>query len=111
VLAVLADGSRQAIVELLARRPMTVGALAADLPIGRPAVSMHLKVLKKAQLVRDRPDGTRRIYALDQTGLAALRAYVDRLWSTALDRFAAEAERTHHASHQPPHQPPQGGPR
>ena len=98
MLAVLGDANRQAIVELLARRPMTVGALAAELPIGRPAVSMHLKVLKEAQLVQDTPNGTRRIYALDQTGLAGLREYIDRLWSTALERFAAEAERIHHQS-------------
>jgi DNA-binding transcriptional ArsR family regulator len=98
VLAVLADANRRAIIELLARRPMTVGALAGELPIGRPAVSMHLKVLKEAELVRDTPDGTRRIYTLDQAGLVALRAYVDRLWSTAIDRFATEAERVHHSS-------------
>jgi DNA-binding transcriptional ArsR family regulator len=91
-IAALGDGTRRAIVELLAERPRAVGELAAVLPVTRPAVSLHLKVLKDARLVRDRPAGTRRIYSLDPEGLHLLRTYLDHLWARALDRFAAAAE-------------------
>jgi len=95
-LAALGDGTRRAIVDLLADRPRPVGELAAMLPVTRPAVSLHLKVLKDAHLVRDVAAGTRRIYQLDPDGLIVLRAYLDRLWAGALDRFAAAAEHAHH---------------
>jgi DNA-binding transcriptional ArsR family regulator len=92
VLDALGDGTRRAIVELLAERPRAVGELAAELPVTRPAVSLHLKVLREASLVRDEPAGTRRIYHLDAGGLAVLRTYLDRMWASALDGFAAAAE-------------------
>lgn len=84
----LADGTRRAIVERLAHGPSAVGELARDLPVSRPAVSQHLKVLKSAGLVRDRPVGTRRVYHLDPTGLEALRADLDRFWTQALAGYA-----------------------
>jgi DNA-binding transcriptional ArsR family regulator len=102
LLTALGDGTRRAIVELLADRPRAVGELASLLPVTRPAVSLHLKVLKDARLVRDEAVGTRRIYRLDQTGLEMLRLYIDRLWAGALDRFAAAAEAAHRAETSPP---------
>jgi DNA-binding transcriptional ArsR family regulator len=84
---------RQAIVERLAERPMAVGELAAGLPVSRPAVSQHLKVLKEARLVRDHAEGTRRIYAIDPAGLGPMRAWLDRFWDEALARYAEAAER------------------
>lgn len=71
---------------------MAVGELAAHLPISRPAVSQHLKVLKDAGLVIDRPDGTRRLYQLNPSGLVELRVWLDRVWSEALSAFKAVAE-------------------
>jgi DNA-binding transcriptional ArsR family regulator len=97
VLDALGDGTRRSIVELLAERPHSVGELAAVLPVTRPAVSLHLKVLKDARLVRDTPVGTKRVYRLDTEGLILLRTYLDRLWAGALDRFAAAAEAAHAA--------------
>ena len=94
-LTALGDGTRRAILDLLAEHPRPVGELAAVLPVTRPAVSLHLKVLKDAHLVRDVAVGTRRIYQLDTDGLTVLRAYIDRLWAGALDRFAAAAEQAH----------------
>lgn len=91
--AALAEPMRQAIVERLAERPMAVGELAAGLPVSRPAVSQHLKVLKDARLVRDHAQGTRRIYEIDPAGLGALRAWLDRFWDQALARYAEAAER------------------
>jgi DNA-binding transcriptional ArsR family regulator len=88
----LGDPSRRAIFERLADRPRAVGELAADLPISRPAVSQHLKVLKDARLVIDRPAGTRRIYQLDTDGLAALRAELDRFWTSALSAYKEAVE-------------------
>lgn len=85
----LADGTRRAIVERLAHGPTAVGELARDLPVSRPAVSQHLKVLKAAGLVRDRAAGTRRVYQLDPTGLEAMRAELDRFWAQALASYAA----------------------
>jgi DNA-binding transcriptional ArsR family regulator len=83
----LGDSTRRAIFERLAQRPRAVGELAAELPVSRPAVSQHLKVLKDAGLVIDRPAGTRRIYQLDPAGLAELRAQLDRFWTQALANF------------------------
>lgn len=91
--AALAEPMRQAIVERLAERPMAVGALAERLPVSRPAVSQHLKVLKEAGLVRDRAEGTRRIYAIDPAGLGPLRAWLDTFWDRALAQYAEAAER------------------
>jgi DNA-binding transcriptional ArsR family regulator len=80
----LGDRTRLAIVEVLAASPRTVGEVAAELPISRPAVSQHLKVLKDAGLVSERADGTRRIYRLNPAGVAALRDQLDTFWSRAL---------------------------
>ena len=91
--AALAEPMRQTIVERLSERPMAVGELAALMPVSRPAVSQHLKVLKEAKLVRDRPDGTRRIYAIDPAGLGQIRAWLDRFWDKALAAYAEAAER------------------
>lgn len=91
--AALAEPMRLAIVERLSERPMAVGELAALLPVSRPAVSQHLKVLKEARLVRDEATGTRRIYAIDPAGLGAIRAWLDRFWDKALARYAEAAER------------------
>lgn len=74
---------------------MPVGEIARGLPVTRPAVSQHLKVLKEAGLVGDRSEGTRRIYHIDPKGLGAMRAWLDRFWTGALDAFAAEVERSH----------------
>src|ERR1041384_839276 len=91
--AALAEPMRTAIVEKLAERPMAVGELAALLPVSRPAVSQHLKVLKEAKLVRDHAEGSRRIYAIDPAGLGAIRAWLDRFWDQSLAAYAAAAER------------------
>jgi DNA-binding transcriptional ArsR family regulator len=104
-MAALGDGTRRAIVELLAERPRAVGELAELLPVTRPAVSLHLKVLKDAHLVRDTPVGTRRVYRLDAEGLDLLRTYLDRLWAGALDRFASAAEAAHAAASVEPSRP------
>ncbi len=84
---------RRTIVERLSARPMAVGELAAGLPVTRPAVSQHLKILKDARLVRDEARGTRRIYSIDPAGLGALRAWLDRFWDQALAAYAEAAER------------------
>ena len=86
---------RRAVFELVAAGPKAVGELARELPISRPAVSQHLRVLKDAGLVRDHADGTRRIYALDRDGLAAIRDYFERFWTTSLASFRDAAERSH----------------
>jgi DNA-binding transcriptional ArsR family regulator len=91
VLTALADPTRRAIFERLAQRSMSVGELAGGLPISRPAVSQHLKVLKTAGLVRDEAEGTRRIYAVDPAGLAAIRDYFDQFWQQSLAAFAVSA--------------------
>jgi DNA-binding transcriptional ArsR family regulator len=88
----LADPTRRAIFERLAERPSAVRELADDLPVSRPAVSQHLKVLKEAGLVIDEPDGTRRIYQLDPEGVDALRAYLDQFWNQALTAFKRAVE-------------------
>ena len=91
-LTALGDPTRRAIFERLAARPRAVGELAGDLPVSRPAVSQHLKVLKDARLVTDRREGTRRIYQLDPDGLAALRGYLDHFWEQALAGFKTAVE-------------------
>jgi DNA-binding transcriptional ArsR family regulator len=91
-LGALADPTRRAIFERLAEGPRSVGELADGLPVTRPAVSQHLRVLKDAGLVFDRPQGTRRLYQLDPDGVGALRAYVDQFWTHALAAFKAAAE-------------------
>jgi DNA-binding transcriptional ArsR family regulator len=88
----LGDPTRRAIFEHLADRPRAVGELAGELPVSRPAVSQHLKVLKDAHLVIDKPAGTRRIYQLDPDGLATLRAYLDHYWDQALAGFKSVVE-------------------
>ena len=88
----LGDPTRRAIFERLAQHPRAVGELASELPVSRPAVSQHLKVLKDAGLVVDRPAGNRRIYQLEPDGLAALRAELDRFWTDALAAYNAIAE-------------------
>jgi DNA-binding transcriptional ArsR family regulator len=92
-LAALADPTRRVVFERLARGPRSVGELARGLPVSRPAVSQHLKVLKTAGLVADRAEGTRRVYQIDPAGLGAIRAWLDQFWSEALDAFQREAER------------------
>ena len=84
----LADRTRRSILERLTHGPAAVGELARELPVSRPAVSQHLKVLKSAGLVRDRAAGTRRVYRLDPTGLEVLRADLDRFWAQALANYA-----------------------
>ena len=91
-LTALADPTRRRIFERLRSGPQAVGALARKMPVSRPAVSQHLKVLKEAGLVADRPEGTRRVYYIDPDGLAALRAWVDQFWDRALENFQAELE-------------------
>ncbi len=93
-LAALGDPTRRAIFEYVAEAPSSVGALAERLPVSRPAVSQHLKVLKDAGLVTDDRDGARRIYRLDPDGIADLRDYLDRFWRTALVAFKARVERS-----------------
>jgi DNA-binding transcriptional ArsR family regulator len=89
----LADPTRRAIAERLAEGPRAVGELAATVPVSRPAVSQHLKVLKDAGLVTDRRDGNRRIYQLDPDGLGALRAQLDSFWTKSLSAYKDVAER------------------
>ena len=92
-LSALAEPVRQQIVERLARQPMAVGDLAALLPVTRPAVSQHRKVLKEAKLVRDRAEGTRRIYFIDPVGFGQIRGWLDRFWDESLAAYAEAAER------------------
>jgi DNA-binding transcriptional ArsR family regulator len=91
----LGDPMRRAIFERLARGPLAVVDIASALPISRPAVSQHLKVLKDARLVADHAEGTRRVYQLDRAGLAALRRYFDEFWTDALEAFRRAAEETY----------------
>jgi DNA-binding transcriptional ArsR family regulator len=99
ILTVLGDPTRQAILDLLLDGPQPVGELAARLPVSRPAVSQHLKVLKEVGLVVDRQDGTRRVYRVDPAGLAPLRGYLERFWQKNLVAFADHAE--NHAENPP----------
>jgi len=91
-LAALGDPTRREIFERLADRPRAVGELASELPVSRPAVSQHLKVLKEAGLVVDWPVGNRRIYRLDPDGVRALRVQLDGFWSKALAAYKEVAE-------------------
>ena len=92
-LTALGDPTRRAIFERLGAGPQAVGELARDLPVSRPAVSQHLKVLKDAGLVVDRADGTRRLYQLNPAGIEAVRAYFDTFWNQALTAFKAAVEK------------------
>ena len=91
-LGALGDPTRRAIFEQLADSPRAVGELARDLPVSRPAVSQHLKVLKEAGLVIDQRAGNRRIYQLDPDGVGAVRAYFDQFWNRSLAAFKATVE-------------------
>ena len=91
--AALSDPTRPAVFERLRSGPQSVGAIARGLPVSRPAVSQHLKVLKEAGLVIDRPEGTRRVYCIDPDGLGALRAWLDQFWDEALAAFQSGSRR------------------
>ena len=91
-LAALADPTRRQVFEQLRSGPRAVGEIATRVPVSRPAVSQHLKVLKLAGLVADRAEGTRRVYCIDPHGLGALRQYLDQFWDLALAAFQAEIE-------------------
>ncbi len=91
-LTTLADPTRRQVFELLAAHPRPVGQLAQALPVSRPAVSQHLRVLSEAGLVQVQAMGTRRIYSVRREGLAELRRYLDHLWGDVLQNFAAEIE-------------------
>ena len=91
-LAALADPTRRAVLERLRTGPRSVKTIAQGMPVSRPAVSQHLKVLKEAGLVADRPEGNRRVYYIDPDGIGALRGWLDRFWDAALAAFQAEVE-------------------
>ena len=93
VLTALADPTRRAIFERLARAPSAVGELARELPVSRPAVSQHLKVLKSAGLVTDQAAGTRRVYSVDSAGVAAIREYFEQFWQQSLASFRTAASK------------------
>jgi DNA-binding transcriptional ArsR family regulator len=95
----LGDPTRRAIFERLAAQPSAVGELARGLPVSRPAVSQHLKVLKEAGLVREISQGTRRIYSLDPRGIAAMRRWLDSHWGSALDAFKQFVDEQHEQGH------------
>ena len=97
----LGDSTRRAILERLLEGPQPVGELARGFPVSRPAISQHLRILKRAHLVVDRADGNRRVYALNPAGVEALRAYFDRFWDHALAAYkrAAEARATEQPDH------------
>src|SRR5580692_9621195 len=89
--AALSDDTRRAVFERLMDGPQPVGHIARGMPVSRPAVSQHLKVLKQAGLVTDRAEGTRRVYSVDSAGVAAIRDYFDQFWQQSLARFRAVA--------------------
>ena len=89
----LGDPTRRAVLEVLKGGAQPVGEIARHLPVSRPAVSQHLRVLKEAGLVRDRKDGTRRLYSVEPEGLGDLRRYLEGLWDSALDAFAAHVDK------------------
>ncbi len=91
--AALSDPTRRAVFERLIDGAQPVSRIAKGMPVSRPAVSQHLKVLKEAGLVTDRAEGTRRVYSIDPKGLGAVRRYLDQFWDQALDAFAAEVEK------------------
>jgi DNA-binding transcriptional ArsR family regulator len=92
-LAALSDPTRRKVFERLRHGGRAVGEIAKGLPVSRPAVSQHLKILKEAGLVREERDGTRRIYEIDPKGLGQLRRWLDQFWDIALDAFRAEVEK------------------
>jgi DNA-binding transcriptional ArsR family regulator len=92
-LSALADPTRRRVFERLKSGPQPVGAIARGMPVSRPAVSQHLKALKEAGLVADRPEGARRVYFIDPHGLGALRKWLDQFWDEALVAFQAEVEK------------------
>jgi DNA-binding transcriptional ArsR family regulator len=92
-LSALADPTRRRVFERLKSGPQPVGAIARGMPVSRPAVSQHLKALKEAGLVVDRPEGARRVYFIDPHGLGALRKWLDQFWDEALAAFQAEVEK------------------
>src|SRR4030095_8661405 len=92
-LTALADPTRRRVFDELRTGPKPVGVIAARLPVSRPAVSQHLKVLREARLVSERPEGTRRVYFIDPHGLGELRAWLGRLWGPSLGACRAESER------------------
>jgi DNA-binding transcriptional ArsR family regulator len=92
-LAALSDPTRREVFQRLQAGGRSVGEIARNLPVSRPAVSQHLKVLKDAGLVVDRSQGTRRIYWIDPHGLAAIRTWLDQFWTAALQAYAEEVER------------------
>jgi DNA-binding transcriptional ArsR family regulator len=94
-LAVLADPTRRQVFERLRSGPRPVKLIASGLPVSRPAVSQHLKVLKQAGLVEERSEGVRRIYSVRREGLAELREWLDSFWGDALEAFRLEAESSH----------------
>jgi DNA-binding transcriptional ArsR family regulator len=106
VLDALGDHTRRTILEKLTAGPIAVGVLADQLPVSRPAVSQHLRVLKDAELVVESVAGTRRLYRINQSGLRVVRDYFDRFWETTLDNFAilaaAEAEAERRGQTEPP---------
>jgi DNA-binding transcriptional ArsR family regulator len=88
----IGDGTRRAILLALAERPQSVGELASGLPVSRPAVSQHLKVLKESDLVTERAEGTRRVYQINAAGLSALRDQLDTFWSRAISAYRDAVE-------------------
>jgi DNA-binding transcriptional ArsR family regulator len=92
--AALADPTRRRVLEKLNSGPKAVGVIARGLPVSRPAVSQHLKVLKEAGLVADRPEGTRRVYYIDPDGIGAMRRWLDQFWDAALQAYAQEVKRS-----------------
>ena len=105
-LVALADPTRRRVFEALRAGAKPVGRIAAVMPVSRPAVSQHLRVLKDAGLVREEADGTRRLYSIDPSGLGPLRRWLDQFWDQALDAFKAEVER----DRSPPTKPRRGKP-
>ena len=106
VLAVLADPTRRSLLNALRRQPLPVGDLARQMPVSRPAVSQHLKILKQARLVREHRHGTRHYFSLNPAGFADLREYADSMWQEALNAFAAYvAEQTKGAAKSRPAPP------
>jgi len=93
-LAALADPTRRRVFEALRGGPKPVGRIAQAMPVSRPAVSQHLRVLKEAGLVREEQDGTRRLYSIDPRGLGPLRRWLDQFWDEALEAFQSEVERS-----------------
>ncbi len=92
-LSALGDPTRREIFERLIDGPRAVGDLALGLPVSRPAVSQHLRVLKEAGLVSDRAEGTKRVYQIDPAGLGAVRQWLDRFWDASLDAFREAVEK------------------